>query len=1530
MEYMGDSVEDGVSSLSESLRFTIVYIWFESNGTKNPTNLKAWVSGNNQRTDTISVRASSPSNSVTFTLPQGVHCTTASGNDYTGEVTLQANTDFYLWTTQTTSGTYATGDVHSNENDFSTYVIRRTDDKQDVAFGSFSPSNTTTHFSVDWLSNGQLSLAKVSEKPEITNGNACYSLKDAIYDVYAGNKAEGTPIGSMTTDENGCATYDNLVAGAYTVKERTASPGYTLDPKAYTVEVKAGQTAEIRSVEPVGMDPMSIVIKKVNNGEEVSEIVSLEGTQFTVKYYDTLSDTLPSTPKRTWILEVKREERNGKVLYRCGLSDTYKVGGDDFYMDNNMPSLPVGTIVVEETKSAEGYTTEGGFLKDANGNVVSNSTTYKAKITQRGDLTRLEGGNEYTMINYAVAGDVVITKADFEDQITGAQGGATLAGAEFSLINVSDHAVIYKGKAYNPGETLLTVTTDENFSARVEKIPYGDYKFVETKAPEGYIIEGELEKYFSVREDGKILTLPPIKDKVIRGGVRIQKRDIETGKDDTQGNANFENTEFSIYNNGKNPVLVGDKIYKSGECVAVIYADKSGIAATGADLLPYGNYTIKETKNPEGYLLEGTLEQSFKIAKNGVMVELGITDANTTIKDQIIRGGVKVQKRDIETGNIDEQGNANFEGTEFSIYNDSEKPVIVDGKSYDLGVRVATIYTDANGVAATAADFLPYGSYVIKETKNPEGYLLEGVLEQSFEIKENGVIVELGVNDTDTAIMDQIIRGGVRVQKRDIETDRSEPQNNASLEHAEFSIFNDNEKPVIVKGEAYERGDCVAVIYTDENGIAATEADCLPYGSYIVKETQSPTGYLLEGILEQSFKIEEDGVIVDLGINDDETAIKDQIMRGDFEFIKMDEDTQNTMAGIQFKVTSKYSGESHIITTDENGFYSSKEVPHSHNTNNGGAGDGLWFGEGSADDSKGALPFGVYLIEEIKGENNKDKVMFSGTLTIRKDNYRVSLGVIANKTIDIGTVATEEVDGTHYAAAEKNVTIKDTVTYRNLTIGKEYTMKGVLMNRSTGKEVLDKDGKPVTSEVKFTPYTDRGVVEVFFTFDASNLGGQDVVVFETVYDANGDFVTEHADIKDDGQTVHIPSIGTKATDEVSGSNMIHATENMTIIDTVSYKNLQTGVEYTVKGTLMDKATGEAVVDKDGQAITSEVKFVPETADGTVDVKFVFDGTHLAGKTLVAFESVKRGDKVYAVHADINDEDQTVYVPGLKTTATDIVTKDHIANPTENVVITDVVEYKNLIPGKEYTVNGVLMSKETGEAILVDGKEVTSEKTFVAESADGTVELTFTLNASELKGTTLVVFESVSYNNHEVATHTDINDEAQSVRFPDMKTSAKDADDLDSWINPDSEATIIDTVSYKNLTPGRVYKITGVLMDKKTGERLLVNGSDVTAETTFTAETADGDVDVTFTLNASNLEGRTLVVFEKMYLVDAETSLIGTHEDINDTDQTIHVLRKEVPAVQTGDRPIAQIMFAMLAFGAIALVTAVSMKRRKQF
>ena len=106
------------------------------------------------------------------------------------------------------------------------------------------------------------------------------------------------------------------------------------------------------------------------------------------------------------------------------------------------------------------------------------------------------------------------------------------------------------------------------------------------------------------------------------------------------------------------------------------------------------------------------------------------------------------------------------------------------------------------------------------------------------------------------------------------------------------------------------------------------------------------------------------------------------------------------------------------------------------------------------------------------------------------------------------------------------------------------------------------------------------------------------------------------------------------------------------------------------------------MDKDGQAITSEVKFVPETADGTVDVKFVFDGTHLAGKTLVAFESVKRGDKVYAVHADINDEDQTVYVPGLKTTATDIVTKDHIANPTENVVITDVVEYKNLIPGKE--------------------------------------------------------------------------------------------------------------------------------------------------------------------------------------------------------------------------------------------------------
>ena len=171
----------------------------------------------------------------------------------------------------------------------------------------------------------------------------------------------------------------------------------------------------------------------------------------------------------------------------------------------------------------------------------------------------------------------------------------------------------------------------------------------------------------------------------------------------------------------------------------------------------------------------------------------------------------------------------------------------------------------------------------------------------------------------------------------------------------------------------------------------------------------------------------------------------------------------------------------------------------------------------------------------------------------------------------------------------------------------------------------------------------------------------------------------------------------------------------------------------------------------------------------------------------------------------------------------------------------------MTPGKTYTVSGVIMDKATGEPLLVDEAEVTAEVEFTPESADGTVELTYTLDASTLAGTTIVVFETVYSDGVEIAAHADINDEAQAVEIsqPEKPTLGTTATvDGQHTADPTGEITIVDVVEYTGLTPGKTYTISGVLMDKATGKPLLVDGEEITSEVEFTPESADGTVELT--------------------------------------------------------------------------------------
>lgn len=524
---------------------------------------------------------------------------------------------------------------------------------------------------------------------------------------------------------------------------------------------------------------------------------------------------------------------------------------------------------------------------------------------------------------------------------------------------------------------------------------------------------------------------------------------------------------------------------------------------------------------------------------------------------------------------------------------------------------------------------------------------------------------------------------------------------------------------------------------------------------------------------------------------------------------------------------------------------------------------------------------------------------------------------------EIHTTAADQKTEINHTKSEETATIIDTVHYSHLLPGKEYTVKGVFMNKETGEEVLI-DDKPITAETTFTPEKSEGSVDVIFTFDSSLVAPKTVVAFETL-EYKGIEIAVHADIEDKDQTVYVPKIKTTAIGEDTEDHIEKAKEDAVIVDTVEYKGLKVGREYVMTGKLVDKVNGEVITDAEGNDIIACETFIAETEEGSIDITFTFDSSALAGKSLVAFETLYTEEKEVAVHADITDEGQTVHIPEIHTTATDKVTGDHDGVVAKETTVLDEVFYTNLIPGKEYTVSGKLMVKETGEPLTVDGKEVTAEKTFVAEEVDGSIILEFTFDSSALAGKKIVAFEDVIYEGISIGTHEDLTDEDQTISYPEIHTTAVNGTDGSKTMVLGTNVTLVDTVTYKGLTAGKTYVVKGTIMDKASGEPI-----GVTAETTFTAEAADGSVEVTFTFDTTKLQGKTLVVFEKLY--DTQSNQIVDHSDLTDEDQTVSVpVQLVIPPVVTGDdsSPMPYVLSLLAALVAAVAVATVLVRRKRK-
>lgn len=358
----------------------------------------------------------------------------------------------------------------------------------------------------------------------------------------------------------------------------------------------------------------------------------------------------------------------------------------------------------------------------------------------------------------------------------------------------------------------------------------------------------------------------------------------------------------------------------------------------------------------------------------------------------------------------------------------------------------------------------------------------------------------------------------------------------------------------------------------------------------------------------------------------------------------------------------------------------------------------------------------------------------------------------------VPSISTTALDGntqSHVSYAGDKVTIVDTVVYNNLTPGKTVTLKGTVMNPATKKPLLDKNGKEVVATKQFTPKTANGSVELSFTFDATNLKGKDIVIFEEL-SLDEKVIAEHKDLNDKNQTVQFPEIKTTAKDDETGTNVSNADGKVTITDTVAYTNLIPGQKVTLKGCIMNPATGKPLLDKNGKKIIADKTFIPDKADGSIDVSFTFDASILAGKTAVVFESLYFDGKLIADHKDPNDKKQTIYFPSIKTEA----------SHNSAGLITDIVTYKNL-PAGDYTTVAVIMNPKTGKPYLNDdGMKITGMKDFTVSSGktSGTVKVPIAIKESQFYGKTVVIFEYLYCNDKLVATHQDIKDKNQTVKI----------------------------------------------------------------------------------------------------------------------------------------------------------------------
>ena len=720
---------------------------------------------------------------------------------------------------------------------------------------------------------------------------------------------------------------------------------------------------------------------------------------------------------------------------------------------------------IKEISPSEGY-----LLNDTVYRVGADPRDYNIEYNTAPDMTVMEQviKGKISIIKHTDNGD---TKIETPEK-----------GAEFQVYLKSVGSFVNADK-----DERDTIVCDQDGFASTKLLPYGVYTVHQTKGWDGREKITDFDVF--INTDGKTYKFL-INNKNFESYLKVVKLDKETGKQIV-----YEGAAFEIYDSDNHRVTM-QYTYPQVTSIHTFYTNKEGYLIT-PEKLPYGDYTLKEVQAPYGYVLDDT-PVPFSITQENSSTDTGVTVVKVKARDVAQKGVINITKTGEIFSSVEENKGVytpkysvgNLKGAVFEIYA-AEDITTLDGTvRYEQGTLVDTITTDDDGVAKSKELYL--GKYTVIEKTAPNGYVHNGT---KYDVELTYAGQNVSVTSTDLSVYNERQKVSVSLKKIMAEDKTFSIGNNGEITSVRFGIYADEDIKAS-NGDIIPKDALITFANCDKNGSIVFDCD-LPVGfKWYVKEIATDEHYILSDT-KYEFDTEYQGQdikSIDIKVNDDK-AIENNFIYGSVKGLKVDRETQEVIKGATFGLfksdTTEFSEDKAILTavTDESGIFNFSNIP-----------------------------YGEYLIKELKpadGYLDNEDIF---TVIIKDNEQVVELTAINDKVPELKTTAT--VNGKKEAIAKGEITIKDTVEYKHLIPNTEYVIKGILMDKSTGKPFMVK-GKEITSTVKFVPDKADGKVEVTFTFDGSAIKKDtELVVFETLY-RDGVELTAHADINDDGQTVTV-------------------------------------------------------------------------------------------------------------------------------------------------------------------------------------------------------------------------------------------------------------------------------------------------------------------------------------------------------------------------------------------------------------------------